>query len=77
MKALGCSLIISVDCGITAIEEVEFAKTLGVDMITYRNLILTFLIGGLWHGANWTFVIWGAFLPISLAAAGKFCKRHG
>lgn len=33
MKALGCSLIISVDCGITAIEEVEFAKTLGVDMI--------------------------------------------
>ncbi|MBO5947883.1 MBOAT family protein [bacterium] len=28
---------------------------------TYRNLILTFLIGGLWHGANWTFIIWGAF----------------
>ena len=27
----------------------------------YRNLMLTFLIGGLWHGANWTFVIWGAF----------------
>lgn len=27
---------------------------------TYRNLFLTFLIGGIWHGANWTFVIWGA-----------------
>jgi D-alanyl-lipoteichoic acid acyltransferase DltB (MBOAT superfamily) len=27
---------------------------------TYRNLFLTMLIGGLWHGANWTFVIWGA-----------------
>lgn len=27
---------------------------------TYRNLMLTMLIGGLWHGANWTFVIWGA-----------------
>lgn len=26
---------------------------------TYVNLILTMLIGGLWHGANWTFVIWG------------------
>ena len=26
---------------------------------TYRNLMLTMLIGGLWHGANWTFVIWG------------------
>jgi alginate O-acetyltransferase complex protein AlgI len=27
----------------------------------YRNLILTMLLGGLWHGANWTFVIWGAY----------------
>lgn len=25
------------------------------------NLLLTFLISGLWHGANWTFIIWGAF----------------
>jgi len=34
---------------------------------TYRNLILTFLIGGLWHGANWTFVIWGALHGIGSA----------
>ena len=27
---------------------------------TYRNLFLTMLLGGLWHGANWTFVAWGA-----------------
>lgn len=27
---------------------------------TYKNMFLTFLISGLWHGANWTFVIWGA-----------------
>lgn len=26
---------------------------------TYRNLFLTMLLGGLWHGANWTFVFWG------------------
>ncbi len=26
---------------------------------TYRNLFITFLIGGIWHGANWTFIIWG------------------
>ncbi|MCH9672854.1 MAG: MBOAT family protein, partial [Gammaproteobacteria bacterium] len=26
----------------------------------YRNLILTMLLGGLWHGAGWTFVVWGA-----------------
>ena len=25
----------------------------------YRNQILTFLVSGLWHGANWTFVLWG------------------
>ncbi len=28
---------------------------------TYRNLFLTMLLGGLWHGAAWNFVIWGAF----------------
>jgi alginate O-acetyltransferase complex protein AlgI len=28
---------------------------------TYRNLIIVFLITGLWHGANWTFVLWGAY----------------
>ena len=27
----------------------------------YVNLMLTMLLGGLWHGANWTFVIWGGF----------------
>ncbi|TRX50230.1 MBOAT family protein [Fulvivirga sp. M361] len=26
----------------------------------YYNLFITFLISGLWHGANWTFIIWGA-----------------
>jgi alginate O-acetyltransferase complex protein AlgI len=28
---------------------------------TYVNLFLTMVLGGLWHGANWTFVIWGAW----------------
>ncbi len=28
---------------------------------TYRNLALTMLLGGLWHGAGWTFIAWGAF----------------
>jgi len=28
---------------------------------TYRNLLLTMLLGGLWHGANWTFLAWGAY----------------
>lgn len=28
---------------------------------TYRNLLITFFVSGLWHGASWTFVIWGGF----------------
>ncbi len=28
---------------------------------TYINLLLTMLLGGLWHGANWTFIAWGAY----------------
>jgi alginate O-acetyltransferase complex protein AlgI len=31
----------------------------GGTILTYRNLMLTMLIGGLWHGAAWTFVVWG------------------
>lgn len=34
---------------------------------TYINLMITMLIGGLWHGANWTFVIWGAMHGIYLS----------
>ena len=33
----------------------------------YFNLVLTFLLGGLWHGAGWTFVIWVARHCISSA----------
>jgi alginate O-acetyltransferase complex protein AlgI len=28
---------------------------------TYRNLVVTFLLTGAWHGASWTFVVWGAY----------------
>ncbi|MDM8540689.1 MBOAT family protein [Desulfococcaceae bacterium HSG9] len=30
------------------------------EMHTHRNLLITFLLGGIWHGAGWTFVLWGA-----------------
>lgn len=33
---------------------------------TYQNLFLTMLLGGLWHGASWNFVIWGAFQGLIL-----------
>jgi len=35
---------------------------------TVRNLMLTMLLGGLWHGANWTFVIWGGLHGLYLSA---------
>lgn len=42
------------------------------EWITYRNLLLTMLIGGLWHGAAWTFVIWGAYHGALLALYRRF-----
>lgn len=39
----------------------------GSTFLTYRNLLLTMLLGGLWHGANWTFLIWGAWHGTLLA----------
>ncbi len=34
---------------------------------TFINLFITMLIGGLWHGANWTFIIWGAIHGLGLS----------
>ena len=31
------------------------------NIATYRNLMLTMILGGLWHGAGWTFVLWGFY----------------
>ena len=33
----------------------------GPRWFVYRNLMITMVLGGLWHGAAWTFVLWGAF----------------
>ena len=33
---------------------------------TYSNLFVTFLLGGIWHGAGWTFVFWGALHGVGL-----------
>lgn len=33
----------------------------GGKLLTCRNLMLTMLLGGLWHGAAWTFIVWGAY----------------
>ncbi len=33
---------------------------------TYLNLMLTFVLGGLWHGAGWTFILWGSLHGLAL-----------
>ena len=46
---------------------------------TYRNLMITMLLGGLWHGAAWTFVLWGGFHGVGLcsehAVGGRIARR--
>lgn len=44
---------------------------------TYLNLFLTMLLGGLWHGANWTFVIWGGYHGLLLAIDKKISPFLG
>jgi alginate O-acetyltransferase complex protein AlgI len=39
----------------------------GSERKTYRNLITTMVLGGLWHGANWTFIVWGAIHGLGLS----------
>ena len=47
----------------------------GSRLMTYRNLFLTMVLGGLWHGAAWTFVIWGAFHGGALISEHAFGGR--
>lgn len=45
-------------------------------MRTYMNLMITMLLGGLWHGANWTFVAWGGLHGLYLWAEKFFADRR-
>jgi alginate O-acetyltransferase complex protein AlgI len=51
----------------------------GSTAATYRNLILVFLLCGLWHGASWNFAVWGllhgAFLVAERVGLGKLLER--
>jgi alginate O-acetyltransferase complex protein AlgI len=48
-------------------------------LMTYRNLALTMLLGGLWHGPSWNFVFWGGLHGMALAThriyRGKFKEK--
>jgi D-alanyl-lipoteichoic acid acyltransferase DltB (MBOAT superfamily) len=47
----------------------------------YLNLAIVFLLSGLWHGANWTFVVWGGlhaiFIIINIAFGKYFLQKPG
>jgi alginate O-acetyltransferase complex protein AlgI len=43
----------------------------------YRNIMITMLLGGLWHGGAWTFVIWGALHGIALVVHREWARLTG
>jgi D-alanyl-lipoteichoic acid acyltransferase DltB (MBOAT superfamily) len=43
--------------------------------MTARNLMLTMLLGGLWHGASWIFVLWGGYHGLLLVLCHFFLRR--
>src|SRR6185503_13969212 len=49
----------------------------GTELRTYVNLMLTMLLGGLLHGANWTFVVWGGLHGLYLAGERWIREKTG
>ncbi len=49
----------------------------GTEVRTYVNLMLTMLLGGLWHGASWTFVAWGGLHGLYLASERWIREKTG
>jgi len=43
----------------------------------FRNVMITMLLGGLWHGAAWTFVVWGAFHGLIISISHSLTKVKG
>lgn len=47
----------------------------GSSWLTQRNLLVTMVLGGLWHGAAWTFVAWGVYQGLVLVVARAITER--
>lgn len=43
-------------------------------LITYRNVLIVFMVSGFWHGANWTFVVWGMLHGIASVLTRHFSE---
>ena len=48
----------------------------GKAWFVYRNIMITMLLGGLWHGGAWTFVIWGGLHGVALVVHRAWSKRR-
>ena len=55
----------------------DASRSGGAAWLTYRNLFLTMLLGGLWHGAKWTFVTWGALNGLLLLSERAWHEVRG
>jgi alginate O-acetyltransferase complex protein AlgI len=69
---LGSPALLGMGFGVIALLSVVFGMVVWLMSVkgrrtTNRNLMLTMLLGGLWHGAAWNFVIWGALHGLALA----------
>jgi alginate O-acetyltransferase complex protein AlgI len=49
----------------------------GPRWFVYRNIMITMLLGGLWHGGAWTFVIWGALHGVALVIHREWLRLTG
>jgi alginate O-acetyltransferase complex protein AlgI len=56
---------------------IPLGGNLGGRLKTMRNLMITMLLGGLWHGANWTFLVWGGIHGGGLALERALSDRGG
>ena len=58
-------------------EKVPFLKNkTGAKPPVFSSFLLTFLASGLWHGASWTYVVWGLLHGLLTGASTAFSKKH-
>jgi alginate O-acetyltransferase complex protein AlgI len=56
---------------------ISFGGNRGSRLFTYRNLMLTMVLGGLWHGASWTFVFFGFLQGFGLIVHREWARAAG
>jgi alginate O-acetyltransferase complex protein AlgI len=54
---------------------IPIGGSMGTFLFVARNLMITMVLGGLWHGASWNFVIWGAYHGALLVAHRAYSER--